>query len=125
MSKAGISLEAVEDGVRRYITGVAKQDRAMLAALFAPTAHVTGIDEGKPISVPRDRWIEAVCAPDKAGAGSLDFRITSVTVMHTVACAFVETTYGRFRYCDALTFVASPGGIQVSGKTFHQYAAAA
>lgn len=116
-----LSLETVEDGVRRYITGVATQDRAMLAALFAPTAHITGIDEGKAISVPRDRWIEAVCAPDKAGAGAPDYRITSVTVMHTVACAFVETTYGRFRYCDALTFVASGPGVQVSGKTFHQY----
>ena len=50
-----------------------------------------------------------------------NYRITSVTVMHTVACAFVETTYGRFRYCDALTFVASGSGVQVSGKTFHQY----
>lgn len=121
MSKIGLSLAAVEDGVRQYIMGVAKQDRAMLADLFAPTAHVTGIDEGKPISVPRDRWIEAVCAPDKAGAGLPDYRITAVTIIETVACAFVETTYGRFRYCDALTFVASGSGVQVSAKTFHQY----
>lgn len=119
-----LSLEAVEDGVRRYITGVAKQDRAMLAELFAPTAHITGIDEGKPISVPRDRWIEAVCAPEKAGAGAPDYRITSVTITETVACAFVETLYGRFRYCDALTFVAAGSGLQVSGKTFHQYSQA-
>jgi hypothetical protein len=120
-----LSLETVEDGVRRYITGVARQDKAMLAALFAPTAHITGIDEGKPISVPRDRWIEVVCAPDKAGAGAPDYRISSVTIMDTVACAFVETLYGGFRYCDALTFVAAGSDIQVSGKTFHQYPKAA
>lgn len=123
MSNSGLSLAAVEDGVRRYIMGVAKQDRGMLAELFAPTAHVTGIDEGRPISVPRDRWIEVVCAPEKAGAGLPDYRITAVTIIETVACAFVETTYGRFRYCDALTFVASGSGVQVSAKTFHQYPA--
>lgn len=125
MSGISLTIEKVQDAVEAYVRGVAEQDRQALALLFAETAHITGIDEGTRVSVPRDRWIEAVCAPQRAGAGSLDYRITSVNLAETVAVAMVRTTYGRFSYEDVLTLLGEEAGTRVTGKTFHQYGPAA
>ncbi len=105
MSGISLTIEKVRDAVEAYVRGVAEQDRQALARLFAETAYITGMDEGTRVSVPRDRWIEAVCAPQRAGAGSLEYRITSVNLAETVALAMVRTTYGRFSYEDVLTLL--------------------
>lgn len=116
-----LTIEKALRAVDAYISGVARQDREALMRLFAETAHITGIDEGAMVSVPRDRWIEAVCAPQRAGAGSLDYRITSLDVAETVAVVVVRTFYGSFAYADVLTLLGEQDAVRVTGKTFHQY----
>ncbi|MCB1496261.1 MAG: nuclear transport factor 2 family protein [Bauldia sp.] len=107
-----------------YVRGVAEQDRAGLRALFAGTATISGLDEGNWVDVPRDRWIDFVCAPERKGAGAAESRIRSVTLEESVATVVVETVFGGFRYHDILLVGAHPDGPRILCKAFHQFAAA-
>ena len=106
---------------RGYVEGVADQDAARLAALFAESAVITGLDEGKWISVPRDRWIAFVCAPERRGAGERVFTVCSVVIEETVATVVVETLFNGFRYHDMLVVGAAPDGPRILCKAFHQF----
>ncbi len=106
---------------RGYVEGVADQDAARLAALFADSAVITGLDEGQWISVPRDRWIAFVCAPERRGAGGRDFVVRSVVIEESVATIVVETLFNGFRYHDMLVVGAHPDGPRVLCKAFHQF----
>jgi hypothetical protein len=105
---------------RRYIEGVADQDGAGLAALFAETAVITGLDEGTWSTVPRDRWIAFICAPERRGAGGRDFGVRSIVIEDTVATIVIETLFNGRLYHDMLVVGAHPEGLRILCKAYHQ-----
>ncbi|MDR6759102.1 hypothetical protein J2Y48_004418 [Mycoplana sp. BE70] len=110
------ALKAAED----YVLGVATQDRERLTTLFAETAHIVGVDEGKAISIPRDRWINAMCAPERAGQGSRKYQVVAVHLAGDVGVIIVHTSNGRFDYCDVLALLKYDGTTRITQKSFHQ-----
>jgi hypothetical protein len=115
-----VTLDDVIAAVEGYVTGVAERDAARLGLLFADTAVITGDDEGRWISVPRDRWIAFVCAEDREGWGGRKGTIRRLSIEGGIACAVVETVYGSFRYLDTLLVGETPDGPKVLCKAFHQ-----
>ena len=101
--------------------GSADQDVARLTTLFAESAVITGLDEGRWISVSRDRWIAFVCAPERRGAGDRGFAVRSVVSEETVATIVVETLFNGLRYRDVLLVGAHPESPRILCKAFHQF----
>ncbi|MBL0374262.1 nuclear transport factor 2 family protein [Rhizobium sp. KVB221] len=114
--RAEEALKATED----YVLGVAVQDQDKLTKLFAETAHIVGIDEGVSICVPRDRWINAICTPERAGTGSPNYEVVSLNLAGNVAVVIVRTSYGRFDYTDVLTLLKHEDETRITQKCFHQ-----
>lgn len=105
---------------REYVIGVASQNAGQLAGAFAETAHVIGVDEGQSVNIPRDRWIDAMCAPERKGLGSETYQVGSVNLAGSVATVTVMTTYGRFHYIDLLTLMKHENRTRIIQKCFHQ-----
>lgn len=115
-----LELGDVLELVREYVTGVSSQNSRQLADAFAETAHIVGIDEGQPVSIPRDRWIDTMCKPERQGMGSESYQIGSVNLAGSVATMTIVTTYGRFRYVDLLTVMKHGKRTRIMQKCFHQ-----
>lgn len=117
-----MNIEAALAKARDYVVGVQRQDADLLRATFDETAQITGLDEGKRINVPRDRWVDFVCAPDRAGWGKPDYEIVSVQIAGTVAVVVVDTQYGRFKYRDFLAMIERADcPPMIASKVFHQF----
>lgn len=117
-----MNAEAALAKARDYVVGVHRQDADLLRATFDETAHIMGFDEGKRINVPRGRWVNFVCAPERAGWGVGEYEVVSVQIAGTVAVVVVDTKFGRFKYRDVLTVIDGTDRIPViASKAFHQF----
>ncbi|MHA6641311.1 nuclear transport factor 2 family protein [Mesorhizobium sp. A623] len=106
--------------VQAYIVGVARQDAEALRKLFAPTAHIVGMDEATYSAVPRDRWIDFVTAPERKGAGLEAFEIQGMTLHGSAGAVVVKTRFGAFDYTDILSLLLVDGSVRVVAKTYYQ-----